>query len=73
MAGFFGGNMTYDDEGHLIMTEQNEDAPIMQATLELPEGDVILTLPAVLSVNSAQKLSIWLRVAAKLQEIEVTP
>ena len=55
------------------MTEQNEDAPIMQATLELPEGDVILTLPAVLSVNSAQKLSIWLRVAAKLQEIEVTP
>ena len=22
------------------MTEQNEDAPIMQATLELPEGDV---------------------------------
>ena len=48
----------------------------MEAMLKLPEGNVILTLPAVLSVDSAQKLSIWLQVAANignLEGIEIKP
>lgn len=58
------------------MTEQNEDTPRRRARLKLPEGEVVLTLPAALSVASAQKLSIWLRVAANIRNldgIEITP
>lgn len=55
------------------MTEQNEDTRRMQTTLNLPEGDVILSLPVPLSVASAQKLSIWLQVAANLRDVEIVP
>lgn len=53
------------------MTEQNEDTRRMQTTLNLPEGEVILSLPAALSVDSAQKLSVWLQVAGNLEGVEV--
>lgn len=53
------------------MTEQNEDAPMMQAKLELPEGDVVLSLPAALSFNSARTLSVWLQVAGNLEGVEI--
>lgn len=55
------------------MTEQNEDTRRMQTTLNLPEGEVILSLPAPLSVDSARTLSFWLQVVANLQGIEVKP
>ncbi len=53
------------------MTEQNEDARRRQATLKLPEGEAIVSLPAALSVASAQKLSIWLQVAGNLEGVEI--
>ena len=53
------------------MTEQSEDTRRMQTTLNLPEGEVILSLPAPLSVDSARTLSLWLQVVANLQGIEI--
>lgn len=53
------------------MTEQSEDTRRMQTTLKLPEGEVIVSLPAALSVASAQKLSIWLQVAGNLEGVEI--
>ena len=57
--------------GGKIMTEQNEDTRRRQATLKLPEGEAIVSLPAALSVASAQKLSIWLQVAGNLEGVEI--
>ena len=53
------------------MTEQNEDARRMRATLKLPEGEAIVSLPAALSLDSARTLSVWLQVAGNLEGVEV--
>ena len=53
------------------MTEQNEDTPIMQATLKLPEGEVIITVPALLSEASAFKVLDWLETGPILDGVEI--
>ncbi len=44
----------------------------LSARIELPEGEVTIVLPKTLSRKSAEKLSIWLQVAAGLEGVEIT-
>ena len=55
------------------MRRHKVEVETMSASLTIPEGKVIVTLPKAISVQSAEKISMWLRVASQLEGVEILP
>ena len=55
----------------MTMTEQIEQPKTVSAKLTVPEGEVIIRMPASLGIGSAHEVREWLLIAANLEGVEV--
>lgn len=53
------------------MTEQKEQPKTVSAKMTVPEGEVIIRMPASLGIGSAHEVREWLLIAANLAGVEI--